>query len=82
MEPYRPFVDKLVVEITDSGVDYTDLTKELKAQLLTIPVLDVEINEQRSPLMIAVSFTTASLAKCYMGESRKIAYPNFVEMEK
>jgi len=27
--------------------------------------------------MIAVGFTTASLAKCYAGETRKIAYPVF-----
>ena len=75
MEPYRPYVDKLVIEIVDSGENITQLTTTLKAKLLSIPVLDVTINNQRSPLMIAVGFTTASLAKCYSGESRKIAYP-------
>lgn len=77
MEPYRPFVDKLVIEIMDSGEDIAELSKSIKAKLLNIPVLDVIINNQRSPLMIAVGFTTASLAKCYLGESRKIAYPGF-----
>ena len=77
MEPYRPFVDKLVVELTDSGEDIQELTKSLKAKLLSIPVLDVIINDQRSPLMIAVGITTASLAKCYLGEARKIVYPEF-----
>ncbi len=77
MEPYRPFVDKLVVEIVDSGEDISELSKALKAKLLNIPVLDVMINNQRSPLMIAVGFTTASLAKCYAGESRKITFPVF-----
>ena len=77
MEPYRPFVDKLVVELTDSGEDIQELTKSLKAKLLSIPVLDVIINDQRSPLMIAVGITTASLAKCYLGEVRKIVYPEF-----
>jgi len=77
MEPYRPFVDKLVVEIVDSGENYFELTKLLKSKLLNIPVLDVNINGQRSPLMIAVGFTTASLAKCYNGEARKIVYPEF-----
>jgi len=78
MEPYRPFVDKLVIEIMDSGEDFSELSKPIKAKLLTIPVLDVTINNQRSPLMIAVGFTTASLAKCYAGETRKIVYPGFV----
>jgi CRISPR-associated protein Cas1 len=78
MEPYRPFVDKLVVEIVGSENFLPDeLTKEIKTKLLQIPVLDVVINEQRSPLMVAVAQTTASLAKCYLGEARKIAYPSF-----
>ena len=75
MEPYRPFVDKLVAEIVDSGIDISKLTTEIKSKLLSIPVLDVIINERRSPLMIAVATTTASLYKCYSGEIRKIAYP-------
>jgi CRISPR-associated protein Cas1 len=76
MEPYRPFVDKLVVEIVDSKMNFQELSKDIKTKLLSIPVLDVIINDQRSPLMIAVGQTTASLAKCYFGEIRKIEYPN------
>ena len=75
MEPYRPYVDKLVAEIVDSGIDCSTLTTELKGKLLSIPVLDVVINGRRSPLMIAVGTTTASLYKCYSGELRKIYYP-------
>jgi CRISPR-associated protein Cas1 len=75
MEPYRPYVDKLVIEIMNEGLDYTVITKELKSKLLSIPVLDVVINGKRSPLMVAVSQTTASLYKCFAGECRKIAYP-------
>jgi len=73
MEPYRPYVDKLVVEMFDGGI--TDLNKDAKTKLLSIPVLDVTINGQRSPLMIAVGLTTSSLYKCFSGESRKIVYP-------
>jgi CRISPR-associated protein Cas1 len=75
MEPYRPYVDRLVAEIVDSGEDISTLTTELKSKLLSIPVLDVVINGKRSPLMIGVGMTTASLYKCYSGEIRKIAYP-------
>jgi len=80
MEPYRPFVDKLVFEIMESGVDVSELSQELKAQLLTTPLLDVIINGQRSPLMVAVGQTTASLYKCFSGEIRKIKYPSFREL--
>lgn len=75
MEPYRPFVDRLVAEIVDSGVDISELSTELKSKLLSIPVIDVVINGRRSPLMIGVGITTASLYKCYSGEIRRIAYP-------
>jgi CRISPR-associated protein Cas1 len=77
MEPYRPFIDKLVVEIVDGGIDFRELSKAVKVKLLNIPVVDVVINGQRSPLMIAAGQTAASLAKCYSAESRKIAYPSF-----
>lgn len=77
MEPYRPFVDRLVVEVVDSGEDYQELTKAVKMRFLGIPVMDVVINGQRSPLMLATAQTTASLARCYLGEIRKIAYPAF-----
>ena len=75
MEPYRPYVDRLVCGMIKQGVDYTELTKELKAQLLTIPVLETHIAGKRSPLMVAVGQTTASLYKCFSGELRKISYP-------
>lgn len=78
MEPYRPFVDKLVKEIVETGADISELTQDIKAKLLNIPVLDVVINDQRSPLMIAVGQTTASLYKCFSGEIRKIKFPSFV----
>ncbi len=75
MEPYRPYVDELVIKIIRKQKDYTELTKELKAELLVIPVLDVIIEGKRSPLMIAATQTTASLYKCFSGELRKISYP-------
>ena len=78
MEPYRPFVDDLVVKTTNKKEIPTELTTELKQEMLMIPVLDVLIGGKRSPLMIAAGQTTASLAKCYNGESRNIAYPSFV----
>lgn len=75
MEPYRPYVDRLVAEIFDSGADCSNLNTQLKKQLLGIPVLDVVIDGERSPLMVAVSQTTASLYRCFSGENRKIIYP-------
>lgn len=79
MEPYRPYVDKLVWSIiSESGTSHLELTKELKFKLLGIPTMEVTVNGKRSPLMVAVTQTTASLYKCFSGEQRRIAYP---EME-
>lgn len=77
MEPYRPFVDEHVIHIMDEFTDYSSLTRDIKARLLQIPVLDVAIDGKRSPLMIAATQTSASLYKCFSGELRRIAYPTF-----
>jgi len=75
MEPYRPYVDGLVLDIMSSTNDYTELTKDIKMKLLEIPVLDTMIGDKKSPLMIATQQTTASLYKCFSGEQRKMLYP-------
>jgi len=75
MEPYRPYVDKLVCEIVDDGEDFEFLTIALKARLLGMAERDVHIEKDHSPLMVGLQRTTASLAKCYEGKSRKILYP-------
>ena len=75
MEPYRPYVDELVVKIVKCGVNCQEFTKEIKTQLLSIPSLEVNIAGKRSPLMVAVSQTTSSLYKCFAGELRRIIYP-------
>lgn len=75
MEPYRPYVDGLVLDIMSSTNDYTELTKDIKMKLLEIPVLDIMIGDKKSPLMIATQQTTASLYKCFSGEQRKMLYP-------
>lgn len=75
MEPYRPYIDRLVIQLYEEGFCDEELDKTAKVRLLQIPVLDVEINGKRSPLMVAMTTTTASLQKCYAGEARKIIYP-------
>lgn len=77
MEPYRPFVDRLVLDIVmrQGAASCEKLSKELKMALLSIPVIDVKIGGKRSPLMVAASQTTASLYKCFSGETRLVSYP-------
>ncbi len=78
MEPYRPFVDKAVLNIINLNGNFLELTPHMKKDLLAIPAMDVLINNEKSPLMVAVQKTTASLVKCFEGKQRKILYPEFV----
>lgn len=76
MEPYRPFVDKKILEIISKAKDYTLITHEIKVELLKLATEDVFINGQKSPLQVAATITTASLYKCFSGELKKVVYPD------
>lgn len=75
MEPYRPYVDELVLDLIRQNEYISEINKRLKMQLLGIPMVDVVINGKRSPLMIAAQQTTASLYKCFAGEMRLVNFP-------
>lgn len=75
MEPYRPFVDKLVIDIIERHGIKEDIPKEIKTDLLKIPVLDVMLDGAKSPLMLATQRTAVSIVKCFEGEQRKSLYP-------
>jgi len=75
MEPYRPYVDKLVLDWIALNPEMLELTKEAKGHLLTIATQDVQIEDMTRPLLIAVTNTTASLYKCFTSEKRTISYP-------
>ncbi len=76
MEPYRPIVDDLVLGIIKRYPGIEDLTKEIKASFLSLPVIDVKISGGKRPLMLAASETAMSVFRCFSGEGRKIVYPD------
>ncbi|MBE2274467.1 MAG: type II CRISPR-associated endonuclease Cas1 [Flavobacteriales bacterium] len=78
MEPYRPFVDFLVMDWLKVYPNSEALTKEFKAYMLNIATKDVKIDGLKRPLIVAVKMTTSSLYKCYTGEKRLISYPEFI----
>ncbi len=77
MEPYRPYVDEMVWEWMNTPLATHELDKNAKAHLLQLATRDVSINGLQRPLMTALSITTSSLCKCFMGASRMIHYPIF-----
>ncbi len=76
MEPYRPYVDKLVIDLIDADGVPERLDTAVKRRLLELPVQEVIIDGVRRPLMLAVNQTAVSLQKCFAGELRKLEYPS------
>ena len=81
MEPYRPYLDRIVLQIIDNGENFLELSRSIKSQLLGIASVDVHLEKGRSPLLVGLQNTTASLARCYEGKSRKINYPLLKKLE-
>lgn len=77
MEPYRPFADKLIINIIRKYPQEETLTTQIKQEILKLPIIDVEINKKTSPLQIAMQETTSLLAQCFNSTRRKIKYPIF-----
>ncbi|AKK74523.1 CRISPR-associated protein Cas1 [Chryseobacterium sp. P1-3] len=78
MEPFRPFVDLLVMQWLERKPETEELDKEFKAHILKIATVDVGIDGKTRPLLIAVKMTASSLYKCYTGEKRLISYPELL----
>lgn len=77
MEPYRPFVDEIVLSLTVTGS--TALDKEARGRLIQVSCTEVSIGGLVRPIQLAMSMTTASLAKCYeQGKADELLLPSFV----
>lgn len=75
MEPYRPFVDMLVLENYEIFEKSDELTPEMKRVLLGLLVMDVEIGKMKRPLMNALTLTAASIVRVISGSDEEIEYP-------
>ena len=73
MEPFRPFVDEIVHDMAMQGK--IELDREAKSQLLGILYTDTVFAKNTRPLSVGLSFTTASLVKCYSKEQRELSLP-------
>lgn len=73
MEPYRPYVDEVVYDLNKKG--NTDLTKEVKGELINVLYADTHFDKIVRPLSVGLSMTSSSLAKCYAKEISKLSLP-------
>lgn len=81
MEPYRPFVDDLVLgsmnRLEQEVPGTSGVTREMKIELLKLLASDVRLDGLTRPLLVALSYTTASLAACFERKEKKIRFPEF-----
>ncbi|MBU2526876.1 MAG: type II CRISPR-associated endonuclease Cas1 [Bacteroidetes bacterium] len=74
MEPFRPIVDEKVYALMQENCTEA-LTTQSKAALLEILTRTVYFKDEKSPLMVGLSKTTASLQQCFLGDRKRIKYP-------
>ena len=76
MEPYRAYVDD---EVFGDSIFWNsqEITGEMKQKLLSLLSADVMIRGMKRPLQNAMSYTSASLVRCFMKEQQGIDYPEF-----
>lgn len=79
MEPYRPFVDREVMALLNEGLITDDLTPTVKQRLVTLTQADCRVGKKNRPLMVAMQETTAGLAKCFLGNQRKLVFATFCD---
>lgn len=80
MEPFRPFVDEMVIHwLFEKNKVEEDLSKMEKGYLLQILTVDTQIENQKSPLMIALNKTATSLAQCFERKRKKLILPEILK---
>jgi CRISPR/Cas system-associated endonuclease Cas1 len=73
MEPLRPLVDRRVRVLWRAG--HAELNPEVKRGLLELLTERVRLGGQRGPLMVSLHRMTASLVRCYEGQSDRLEIP-------
>lgn len=76
VEPFRGYVEAKVKEIVEGEGVPDDLTQGLKARLLEVLYETVVIAGCKSPLMVGLHRTMASLQRCFAGEQEKLELPD------
>ena len=80
MEPYRPFIDQYIFsKVKPFDMEWNEVSQPVKARLLEALTCDVSLDGMRRPLMVAATWTSASLAKYYLGKTDKLSLPSFYD---
>ena len=78
MEPFRPWVDFKVYEMTQSNL-LLQVNKESKIPLLNLLSQTVKWEQQNMPLMVACHYMLANLKRAYENSTIMLTYPKIVK---
>lgn len=76
MEPFRPIVDKAVVELVNDRGTEAPLDKEVKAKIIGALTGRFELEGEQRTLFDIISRTSASLAQVFCGEIDDLILPD------
>lgn len=74
MEPFRPWVDFIVYQITVNGA--VEINQKSKQEMLGLLNEVVEYDSKKMPFMVSMHYLMADLKRCYNNEQRKLLYPS------
>lgn len=75
MEPYRPFLDRLVIPKALEWDPEEGLTPAIKRQILEVLLVDSHWPEGRRPLLNSIQLSAASMAQVFAGEREVPTFP-------
>jgi len=75
MEPFRPFIDRAVVELLKKYPEDHPLDPELKKQILSAITEKININQEKRTIFDSATKTANSLVKVYEGKEKKLILP-------
>lgn len=76
MEPYRPFVDLIVLDLISSGS--IELGKYERQRLIQVVGEKVSINHLHRPIQLALYISSASLVACFEQTRKDLLLPTFI----
>lgn len=75
MEPFRPYIDEIVYHLYNEGKE--NLDKEIKHHIVKTLFCDTKYKRVTRPLDVGITYTCASLAKCFLGDEKTLNFPEF-----
>ena len=79
MEAYRPFVDRIVVDLFTEHDQPEDIPKEIKQELIGMLDSDVIFAKESHLMRNAIEKTCHSLRESFAGKKARIQYPNMYD---